>query len=380
MEDIDKKKEAQKVTIIWAIGDLILGCLKIFIGKLFNSSALIADGIHSFSDLFTDFFVIVISQFAHEKPDENHPYGHGRFETLGTVVLGSALIGVGFLLIFENAKDLWFGSTQVNPGWPTIAIAALSIIVKEVSFQHTIRVGKKINSPLIIANAWHSRTDAISSVVVLVGLVLSVFGYPWFDEVVAMVVAIFIGKIGWDFLWNSIKEILETSLPNEMIEQINAEILNVDGVKSTHNLRTRKVGERVILDVNIEVSPLLTVSEGHEIASWVSKNLINKFDDIVDVTVHTDVEDDRIEGVMFGGEKKDLLPLRKEVVGKIMQQLAEYDLNHLKEIRLHYINSRIKFEFFFNDNVVNDANFEQLLNEKCSEFSWFDKIICWYSR
>lgn len=380
MDELYKKKEAQKVTLIWAIGDLILGVLKIAIGKLFNSSALIADGIHSFSDLFTDFFVIIISQFAHEKPDENHPYGHGRFETVGTVVLGSALIGVGFLIIFENAQDLWTGSTQVNPGWPTIVIAALSIIIKEAAFQHTVRVGKKINSPLIIANAWHSRTDAISSVVVLVGLILSVFGYAWFDEVMAMVVAVFIGKIGWDFLWNSVKELLETSLPTEMIEQINTEIMSIDGVKSTHNLRTRKIGEKVLLDVNIEVSPLLTVSEGHEIASWVSKNLISKFEDIVDVTVHTDVEDDRLEGEEFGVEKKDLLPLRKEVVGKVMQELSEYDLNHLKEIRLHYIKGRIKFEFFFNENVVNDANFEQFLNEKCSHLPWFDKIVCWYTR
>lgn len=380
MEEKYRKKQAQKVTLIWAIGDLFLGVLKIFVGKLFNSSALIADGLHSFSDLFTDFFVIIISHFAHEKPDENHPYGHGRFETLGTVILGSALIGVGFLIIFESVKDLWLGTTQVNPGWPTIAVAALSIIIKEASFQHTIHVGKKINSPLVIANAWHSRTDAISSVVVLIGLVLSVYGYPWIDEVVAMIVAIFIGKVGWDFLWNSIKEILETSLPNEMIEQINDEILKVDGVKSTHNLRTRKIGEKVLLDVNIEVSPLLTVSEGHEIASWVSKNLIDRFDDIIDVTVHTDVEDDRIKGEEFCAEKKDLLPLRSEVIGKLMQHLAEYDLNHLKEIRLHYIRGRIKFEFFFNENVVNDANFEQLLNEKCSDFPWFDKIICWYSR
>lgn len=380
MDEKFKKKQAQKVTIIWAVGDLILGILKIFVGKLFNSSALIADGIHSFSDLVTDFFVIIISQFAHEKPDANHPYGHGRFETLGTVILGSVLIGVGFLLIYENARDLWVGTVQVNPGWPTLGAALLSIIIKEAAYQHTVKVGKQINSPMIIANAWHSRTDAISSVVVLIGLSLSFLGYPWLDEVVAMIVAVFIGKIGWDFLWSSVKELLETSLPAETVQKINEEILKVDGVRSTHNLRTRKVGERVVLDVNIEVSPLLSVSEGHEIASWVAKNLIKNFKDIEDVTVHTDVEDDRIGENIFSVEKKNLLPLRKEVVGRVMQELSDYDLNHLKEIRLHYINGKIKFEFFFPEHVVNDANFEQMLNEKCSNIPWFDKIICWYAK
>lgn len=380
---MNKKQQAQRVTALWAIGDLFLGIAKIIVGNLFHSSALIADGIHSFSDLLTDFFVVLVSHFAHEEPDDEHPYGHGRFETLGTVVLGSVLILVAFFLVYDNAMALISGSTQVNPGWPTIIMAAISILVKEMAFRHTLFVGKKIQSSLIIANAWHSRTDAISSIFVLVGLLLSVVGYPWFDEVVAVGVAFFIGKIGLEFLWNSTKELVDTALDAKMVEQMQSEILSVDGVNGTHNLRTRKMGDSAFLDVNIEVSPKISVSEGHEIASWVAKKLIDSHKELADVTVHTDIEDDRPEGETYTSLKYQLLPLRREVEATIWAKISELNLEkdisvQIKETRIHYVQGKIKVEFFCDYDF--DHTLTEMINTKCSEIDWLDKIIFWYSR
>ena len=376
---MNKKQQAKRVTVIWAIGDLILGVAKIIIGKLFHSSALIADGVHSFSDLLTDFFVVIVSHFAHDGPDEKHPYGHGRFETLGTVVLGSVLIGVAFFLAYDNALALVSGQTYINPGMPTLIVAGVSIIIKELAFRHTLAVGKKIQSSLIIANAWHSRTDAISSVFVLIGLVLSVIGYPWFDEVVAIGVAFFIGKIGWDFLWDSTKELVDTALDSEMVDKMHEEILSVDGVNGIHNLRTRKMGEKAFLDVNIEVSPNISVSEGHEIASWVAKFLIDGHKELADVTVHTDIEDDRPDGQTYSSLKKKLLPLRKEVESTIWKELSDLQVRQqIKETRIHYVRGKIRVEFFCSSDF--DHAQEQLINQKCSHIPWLDKILFWYSR
>lgn len=377
---MNKKQQAQRVTLIWAIADLILGIAKIVIGKLFYSSALIADGIHSFSDLLTDFFVIIVSHFAHDAPDEKHPYGHGRFETLGTVLLGSVLIAVAFFLVYDNAIALQSGDIHVNPGLPTLIVATLSIVIKELAFRHTYAVGKKIQSTLIMANAWHSRTDAISSILVLVGLLLSVIGYPWFDELVAIGVAFFIGKIGWDFLWSSTMELVDSSLDLERVEEMKREIMQVDGVNSIHNLRTRKMGDSAFLDVNIEVSPFISVTEGHEIASWVAKRLIDNFAELADVTVHTDVEDDRPEGETFTSQKNELLPLRHEVEKTIWSRLADMDLApKITSTRIHYINGKIRIEFFC-DSAEIDSALEKIVNEKCSSIEWLDKIIFWYSR
>jgi cation diffusion facilitator family transporter len=381
MDMTHKQKQARKVTLVGALVNIILSVVKVVFGTMFASAALLADGLHSISDLLTDLFVLVVTRFAHEEPDAEHPYGHGRFETFGTVVLGTLLIAVAMLLAYDNIMRLVRGEEILTPGWPALLVALLSIVANEWLYHFSIKIGLEIESALITANAWHHRTDAISSVVVLVGLFFSLMGMPWMDVAMAILVAGFIARVGWKFLWSSVKELVDTSLEPELVKKINDEILAVDGVLSQHNLRTRKMGEKAILDVNIEVSPNLTVSEGHEIASWVAKNLINKFSEIVDVTVHTDVEDDRIEGQEYSSDKKGLLPLRTEVEKEVMACLNGMNLEkQLEEVRLHYVKGRILVEFYLNDSEDYSREFEKEINNKCSHIPWLDKIVCWYAK
>ncbi|WP_277253802.1 cation diffusion facilitator family transporter [Neptunomonas phycophila] len=166
-----RKSEAQKVTIIGAILDTCLGFAKIIIGLLSNSSALVADGIHSFSDLLTDFVVVFVFHISSEEPDENHPWGHGRFETIGTVILGGVLIAIAGAMAFDSILNLINSQTLASPTWPALVVAGLSILSKEWIFRYTLATGKRLKSDLLIANAWHSRTDSFSSIVVLIGII-----------------------------------------------------------------------------------------------------------------------------------------------------------------------------------------------------------------
>jgi len=372
------KKKAQKVTIIGGIVNIVLSILKMIFGVMFNSTALIVDSLHSLSDVVTDIFVLIVARFSHEKPDKKHPYGHGRFETMGTVVLGTILIGFAMVLAWENSMRLYEGTNLKIPAWPALVGAAISIVAKEWVFRITYKVGKEIKSPMIIANAWHSRSDAFSSIAVFVGIGFSLLGILWLDSFMAIVVSIMIGKVGWDFLWNSIKELVDTSLDDEKTEDIYQTIMAVDGVKSCHNLRSRKMGEEAIIDVNVDVGLGITASEGHEISSWVAKMLIDNFEEITDVTVHTDVEDDRVDGVSFDSYHQNLLPLRPEVLKNVHQKLHGYPfIKDASQTRLHYHGHFIILEFVLSKEDQKHFHATNLLDEInsiCDEIEWLKQI------
>lgn len=377
----ERTKEAIKVTLIGSVIDFVLGTGKIIIGFLFNSHALIIDGIHSFSDLFTDFFVIFISKFANEEPDSEHPYGHEKFETIGTTAMGAILLATAGALVYETTLRLinFNDIESAKIGAPALLMTVISILGKEAIFQYSKKVGEKLNSSILIANAWHSRTDAISSVIVLVGLVLSYFGYTYFDSIAAIIVAIMIGKVGWEFISESLKELAESSINPEKVKEFEKHILSIPEIKGMHNLRTRKMGHKSLLDVNIEVSDRISVSEGHEISSWVSKILINTFDDVTDVTVHTDVENDLGEGHVH--ELNDLLPLRHSVITSLDSTWAEMSpFKFIKDCRLHYRNQKIFLEFFLTEDQQAPSEQEiSQLNELAKRFFWYGGITFWKS-
>src|SRR5690606_1252250 len=201
--DLDKeKKAATRVTFIGMFLDAFLGIIKVIGGTLFNSQALLVDGIHSFTDVASDWVVLAVMRLSRKEPDADHPYGHQRIETLGTLVLGSILIAVGAALAWENILRLLTGEEQLVPGWPVLVAAAVSVAGKEWIYRYTRHVGMEIRSDLIIANAWHSRTDAFSSVVVLVSTIGAMLGFVWLDVVAAVVIAAIIVHIGWRFTWD----------------------------------------------------------------------------------------------------------------------------------------------------------------------------------
>jgi cation diffusion facilitator family transporter len=376
----EKQQLAVKVTLIGSFVDTLLGITKIMVGLIFNSHALVIDGIHSFSDLATDGLVLFLGKISHEAPDKNHPYGHEKFETLGATALGSVLIATGGALIYDTIKNLINGEHEIQEmGWPTGAVALLSIVSKEIIFQYSFRIGEKLKSKLLMANAWHSRTDAISSIVVLIGLIFGFLGYSFFDEVAALIVSAMIAKVGWDFVKESLIELSDTGVNREMAEQIKTKILETDGVQSCHALRSRRMGPKILVDVNIEVDAKLTASEGHEICSWVARNLKDQFDGIEDVTVHLDVEDDRSyqskQGLNpFQHEYKGLLPLRSVVLKELQAQWKGiFDLNKADEIRLYYINRQINLEIVMLNNPWPATEFPQ----KIEELNRTNEIISW---
>ena len=350
----DKAKIARNITLMGALLDLSLGVVKILVGKLYFSQALITDGIHSLSDLLSDFFVLVMAKISFSEADKNHPYGHGKFENLGTIVIGVLLLVVGMGMAYDSYEVLFSVVERPKPGYLTALIALLSILGKEWIFRKTKKVGEELKSSMIIANAWHSRTDAISSIVILVGIICSIFINQKIDLLIAFAVSVYIGKIGYDFIKQALIELVDTSLDEETTGKIKEIVMGIDGVRDFHNLRSRKIGNQAILDINIEVNPFISVSEGHQIATWVARSIMDNIDDIYDVTVHTDVEDDRIEGEEFVSHEHELLPLRNIVQQEIKSVLSASEFERICQLNLHYLNGKLKVELVLKSEELAD--------------------------
>ncbi len=291
MQQHERYLEAKKVTLIGAFINALLGFIKLIGGTFFHSHALVADGVHSFSDLLTDGMVFFASKYGSQDADDSHPYGHQRIETAATLLLALLLILTGTGIAWDSFYDALYNTKHI-PGWLTLPIAALSTLANEGLFHYTQQVGKQIQSDLIIANAWHHRSDAASSIIVLIGLIGSLAGYPYLDALAAIVVGFLIIKMGLSYGWNSVKELVDTAVEPQMTSTIERIILAVDGVQKIHQLRSRMMGRDIFIDVHILVSPEISVSEGHFIAQNVHHALMMKLDLVKDVTVHVDPEDD----------------------------------------------------------------------------------------
>ncbi|MCU7862437.1 MAG: cation diffusion facilitator family transporter, partial [Candidatus Thiodiazotropha sp. (ex Lucinoma borealis)] len=285
-------KVSRKVAIVGALTNTLLAVLKIVFGWIGQSQSLIADGVHSLSDLLTDALVLFTARHAKEAPDEDHPYGHGRFETVGTLVLGGILITVGIGIVWDAAERLFVPEELLQPEPFTLYVAAFSILANEGLFFYTRHFANLINSNLLRANAWHHRSDSVSSVVVLIGIGGTMLGLPYLDAIAAVLVGLMVAKIGWDLGWTASQELADAGLEEESVLEIRDFIGKISGVKSVHMLRTRKLGGHALADVHIQVDPWLSVSEGHRIAEVVQYGLIEGVDVLEDVTVHIDPEDD----------------------------------------------------------------------------------------
>ncbi|MCK5002757.1 MAG: cation transporter [Gammaproteobacteria bacterium] len=334
-----RTKEINRVTWWGFFVNLILSAIKIIGGIVGQSQSLLADGLHSLSDLASDAMVLVAAKHAGEEADDDHPYGHGRFETLATVGLGLFLIVVAIGIAFDAAHRVFDEEVQQVPHYFTLAIALFSILSNEGLYHFTHRVGLRINSKMLIANAWHHRSDAISSIVVLVGIAGAQMGMPILDPIAAVIVALMIAKIGYDLSYHSVRELVDTALDPEIVEQIKAKILENEDVLELHMLRTRRMGHTALVDVHILVQPKLSVSEGHHISEAVEKSLIESFDDINDVTVHIDPENDEQEAHCRN------LPLRSELIIALNNAWSKVpELKPIDDITLHYLQGQITVE------------------------------------
>jgi cation diffusion facilitator family transporter len=337
--ELQRYSDARRVTLIGSAFDLVLGVVKIVIGVTGHSQALIADGVHSLSDLATDFMVLFAMKHGSRAADGNHPYGHERIETAMTVGLGIVLILVALGIAYDAIVRLFEPERLLHPGALALSIAVISIITKEAIYHYTVHYARKFNSRLLRANAWHSRSDAISSVIVAVGVIGSMAGLSYLDAIAAVGVALMISKIGWDLAWSSLQELVDTGLERKQIDTIRGLILATDGVRALHSLRTRRMGGNALADVHIQVEPKLSVSEGHHIAESVRRRLLEASDDVNDVTVHIDPENDERSAASM------LLPDRSAVLSSLRKKWHDAgESSAIRDIRLHYLNGQLHVE------------------------------------
>ncbi len=332
----ERASASQRVTLVGAVVNLLLSALKLVVGVMASSAALVADGIHSLSDLASDALVWFAARHAGEEPDEEHPYGHGRFETAATLGLG-ILLGLVALGIVWDAVERVAAGAYPTPGVLAVWAAAVSILAKEALYWYTIVVARRVRSRMLEANAWHHRSDAISSIVVLLGILGAMAGWPYLDAVAAVVVGAMVAKIGWDLGWEAMQELVDSALDPEQVSIARRAILSVDGVRSIHMLRTRRHGHQASADVHVQVDPRLSVSEGHMISIAVEERLKEAVETINDVTVHVDPENDEQAPPCTD------LPLRGEVLQLLRQRWPD-DLPEDREVVLHYLSGRIEID------------------------------------
>ena len=294
MTEQERVKGIYRVTIVGSVVNLLLVVSKFVAGLLGSSSAMIADAVHSLSDFVTDIVVIVFVNISGKPEDEDHRYGHGKYETLATVIIALALFAVGVGILVDGAKDVAAvvnGAVLPAPSMIALIAAALSIVAKELLYRYTAHVGRKLDSQAVVANGWHHRSDAFSSIGVLVGIGgAMLLGEKWrvLDPLAAIVVSAFIIKVAVDLIKPCLDELLERSLPAEVEQEIEQIILSEEGVTSPHHLRTRRIGNRYAIEVHIRMDGNLTLSEAHRITTAVEQKLKSRYGSATHVGIHTE--------------------------------------------------------------------------------------------
>ncbi len=279
-------KVVSKVTWVGVGVNLVLSGIKLAFGLLFNSATLIADGVHSLSDLISDAAILIGVRFWSAAPDTNHPYGHGRIETLVTVLI-ALLIGVVSFAIAKNAIYL-FSNPQATPGLPAAIAAAISIVTKEILFQWTARKAKKVSSSALYANAWHHRSDALSSIPAFLAILLA-FLYPsmtFIDAIGAIIVAAMLFVMSLKLLIPALFQLSDAGATKEMYSKIQQIASSIPGVYDAHAIRSRQIGQGYFIDLHIEVDPMMNVLDAHEISERVENEIIRDSPNIMDVVVH----------------------------------------------------------------------------------------------
>lgn len=363
-------KAASRVTIIGMVLDAVLGVIKVIGGALFHSQALIVDGIHSFSDVASDLVVLGVMKVSRQEPDDDHPYGHQRIETFGTLVLGSILIAVGAALAWENTLRLIEGGVETMPGWPVLVAATASVVGKEWIYRYTREVGVAIKSDLIIANAWHSRTDAFSSVVVVVSTAGAMMGMLWLDVFAAVIIAGIIIHIGWKFTWDSVKELVDTGLSPEDTEMLKSIARDTNGVQNVHELRSRRMGHDILLDIHLVVRPEISVSEGHQIGMQVVSGMRDALDNLRYINFHIDAENDEDQPLT-----SEQLPSREDIRAILAQHLGE--LPHHSRLRLHYLRNKVHLELFLDEPELKTVFTSNNIRTQLKDYPWFGSIRVW---
>ncbi|KVP83858.1 cation diffusion facilitator family transporter [Burkholderia ubonensis] len=332
----EKHAVARKSTLVSIVLNVVLATFQIAVGTIAHSQALIADGIHSISDLISDFVVLVANRHSGAMPDADHNYGHSRYETVASLFLGGILIAVGIGMLWR-AGDRLVHLEDIPPVHFSALIVAVTVLVsKEALFRYMLREAQRVRSAMLVANAWHARSDAASSLVVAIGIVGSLAGVRLLDPIAAAIVGFMVARMGWTFGYDALQDLSDRALDETDTAEIRALLAATPGVRDVHDLRTRKMGDSALVDAHILVDPMISVSEGHYIAETARARALSDRR-VLDALIHVDPENDAARRPALA------LPPRGEIAARLEAELARRGLR-ADTVNLHYLSTGLEID------------------------------------
>jgi cation diffusion facilitator family transporter len=283
----ERAAAATRSTWVSVAVNLVLTVGQIGAGILSKSQGLIADGIHSLSDLVADFVVLFAGHHSKKDADEDHPYGHQRFETAASLALGVILLVVGVGMLWSAIGKLQSPETVPQVHASALWVVGIALIAKESLFRYMLAVAKRVKSSMLVANAWHARSDAASSLVVGIGIIGNLAGYPILDPIAALIVGFMVAKMGWEFGWDALHDLMDRAVDEQEVEAIRRTLIETPGVSDVHDVRTRKMGDMIVVDAHIEVDAMITVEAGHDIAVEARQRVLKRHR-VLNLMTHVD--------------------------------------------------------------------------------------------
>ncbi len=357
---------AQKSTWVSIAINVLLTSFQVVGGSFAHSQALMADGLHSLSDLLSDVLVLYANRHGSRHADADHPYGHARVETAATLILGTFLAVLGVVLLVTAAMRLQHPEVLRAVSPLALAVAVFALVAKEGLFRYMLAVAKRVRSQMLVANAWHARSDAASSLVVIVGVVGNLLGYTFFDLLAAAVVGVMIAHMGGKLAFEAMAELIDTGLDADEVEAIRQTLLNTHGVRGIHELRTRKMADNALVDAHVMVDPKISVSEGHYIAESARHAVLSRHH-VMDVMVHIDPEDD------LKAKPNAHLPSRPGLLARLSERLGNFDLTDYRVV-FHYLDGKVDAEIYLPSNQQTSSEAETL-QARCDELVRNDEVF-----
>ena len=344
-QSAEKHHVARKSTFVSIALNSVLMTLQIVIGMIAHSQALVADGVHSLADLVSDFVVLIANRHSGAKPDADHNYGHSRYETVASLFLGALLIAVGVGMLWRAGTRL--ADLQDIPAvhLSALAVAVLVLVSKETLFRYMLREAQRVRSAMLIANAWHARSDAASSLVVALGIIGSLAGVRLLDPIAAAIVGFMVARMGWTFGWDALQDLSDRALDDAAAADVRKLLMSTPGVRDVHELRTRKMGDFALVDAHILVDPLISVSEGHYIAETARARVLTD-SRVLDALIHVDPENDALARPPIG------LPPRERVVAEVEAALAERG-ERAAGVNIHYLSTGLDVDVTLAASALN---------------------------
>ena len=332
----DKQNVARKTTVTSVGVNLVMAVMQLVVGVFAHSQALIADGLHSGADMISDFVVLLANRQSAVEPDGDHNYGHSRYETVASLFLGALLVLVGVAMLWRAGERLTNLDAIPAVHVGALVVALIVLVSKEILFRYMLREAQRVRSAMLIANAWHARSDAASSLVVAIGIIGSLAGVKLLDPIAASIVGFMVARMGWTFGWDALQDLSDRALDAHASGKIRELLLSSPGVRDVHELRTRKMGDYALVDAHILVDPLISVSEGHYIAESARLRVMGE-PRVLDALIHVDPEND------LDGKPTPGLPTHAALTNEVQAAFAQGGIR-VESVNIHYLSAGLDLE------------------------------------